>query len=383
MAATIRTVACVVGTRPEAVKLAPVIGRLRRCGPNLVCRVIATGQQRDLSKQALDDFGLAADRDLGLMKPGQGLAELTGRAVIALTDAIGEERPDLVLAVGDTTTVLATGLACYYNRVEFGHVEAGLRTGEPYRPFPEEKNREMAARLASLHFAPTPGARANLLREGIAPGAILVTGNTVIDALRMVLDRSPRMPIPPPGRRFVLVTAHRRENWGEPMRRIVAALADLLARHDDLGLVIPAHPNPEVRGPLAEGLADHERVRLLEPLPYPEFVAAMAASAAIVTDSGGVQEEGPALGKPVIVLRPETERPESVERGGSVLVGTDRAAIIGAVERALRGEIGPADGRSPYGDGRASERIARAVAERLGLDVADLGEAPPAWPPAD
>lgn len=374
------TVACVVGTRPEAVKLAPVIRRLRREEGQLACRVIGTGQHRDLLARALSDFGLEADRDLGLMRPGQSLADLTSGALSALARVFDEERPDLVLAVGDTTTVFASALACHYARIPFGHVEAGLRTGEPYRPFPEEKNRELTARLAAIHFAPTVQARANLLREGIADGAIHLTGNTVIDALRLVMEQSPRSVERPPGDRFILATAHRRENWGEPMHAIAGALRDLLDRHPTLGLLVPTHPNPAVREPLSLALSDHPRARLVEPLNYPEFVAAMAEASVIVTDSGGVQEEAPALGKPVIVLRPETERPEA----GAVLVGTDRRKIVEAVEEALgdRRATGTS-ATSPFGDGWAAERIARVVLRRVGLDPCSTSEQPPPWPPAD
>lgn len=376
-----RTVACVVGTRPEAVKMAPIVHRLRREGSGFACRVVGSGQHGSLLDRALADFGLVADRDLGLMRAGQGLAELTGRALTALAGCLAEEAPDLVLAVGDTTTVFAAALACHYRQVPFGHVEAGLRTGDRYRPFPEEKNRELTARLADLHFAPTEAARSALLREGIDPRSIHLTGNPVIDALRMTLERCPRPPIRPPGDRFVLVTAHRRENWGAPMREIAAALRELVDRDRGLGLVVPAHPNPEVRGPLAEALRDHDRVRLIDPVGYPEFVALMAAAAAILTDSGGVQEEGPALGKPVLVMRSETERPEA-EAAGSRLVGTDRGSIVAAVEACLRAGAAPRSA-SPFGDGHAAERIARAIAERFGMDPGGPGPPPPPWPPAD
>ena len=375
------TVACVLGTRPEVVKLAPVIARLRREGSGITCRILSTGQHRGLLDQALADFALVPDRDLGLMRPGEGLPEMSARALVAISAALAEDRPGLVLAVGDTTTVLATALACHYAQVPFGHVEAGLRTGEPYRPFPEEKNRELTARLAAVHFAPTPGARANLVREGIDPASIHVTGNTAIDALHMVLERSPALSIQPPGERFVLVTTHRRESWGEPMRDIAGALRDLVDRDEALGLVIPAHPNPEVRGPLAERLGGHPRVLLIEPLGYPEFVAAMAAAAVIVTDSGGVQEEGPALGKPVIVLRPETERPEALG-GMSRLVGTDRARIVAAVEACLRRPPPPAGPpkTTPFGDGRAAERIVWAISRRLNVAPGGMDREPIAWP---
>lgn len=377
------TVACVVGTRPEAVKMAPIVHRLRREGSGLACLVVGSGQHRGLLERALADFGLEADRDLGLMRPGQSLAEMTARALVALTDCLARERPDLVLAVGDTTTVFSAALACHYVKIPFGHVEAGLRTGDRYRPFPEEKNRELTSRLAEIHFAPTVAARASLLREGIDPGAVHLTGNTGIDALRMTLARGPRPPIDPPGERFVLVTAHRRENWGAPMQEVAAALRELIQRDAGLGLVIPAHPNPEVRRPLAEALGDHERVRLIDPVDYPGFVALMAASAVIVTDSGGVQEEGPALGKPVLVLRSETERAEAVACG-SRLVGTDRRAIVEGVEACLAAGA-PARPASPFGDGRAAERIARAIAERFGVGLGrdSASEPLPPWPPAD
>ena len=324
--------------------------------------MIGTGQHRGLLDRALADFGLAADRDLDLMRAGQGLAELTSRALAAISECLGEERPDFVLAVGDTTTVFASALACFYLGLRFGHVEAGLRTGDPLRPFPEEKNRELTARLAEVHFAPTPGARGNLVREGIDAESILVTGNTVIDALRMVLAQAPTLRDRPPGDRFLLATAHRRENWGAPMREIAGALRDLLDRDSGLGLLFPAHPNPEVRGPIAEALGDHPRARVVEPLGYPEFVAAMASASAIVTDSGGVQEEAPALGKPVIVLRPETERPEA----GGTLVGTDRAKIVAAVERALRTAPSEVPSSSPFGDGRAAEADRAGGGEAVG-----------------
>lgn len=379
-----RVVACVVGTRPEAVKLAPVIHLLRRAGDELSCRIIATGQHGTLLDRALLDFDLIADVNLDLMRTGQGLAELTSRALLALCECLERERPDLVLAVGDTTTVFATALACHYERIWFGHIEAGLRTGEPYRPFPEEKNREMTARLASIHFAPTQRARENLLREGILSESIHLSGNTVIDALQLMRARSPTLTFRPPGERFLLLTAHRRENWGRPMREIALAILEIIARYPDLGVVIPAHPNPKVREPFQELLGDQPRVRIIEPLGYPEFVAAMSAAAVIVTDSGGVQEEAPALGKPVVVLRPETERPEALCRR-SWLVGSDRDRIIAAVESCLSLDLvrGETLESSPFGDGHASERIVREIARRLEIDPNLHFAQPPLWPPAD
>ena len=365
-----RVVACVVGTRPEAIKMAAVVLRLRET-EGLRVRLISTGQHRELLDRALLDFGLTPDVDLGLMRPGQGLAEITARALVALDSAFAAERPDLVLAQGDTTTVLAAALASFYRRTPFGHVEAGLRSGRPDQPFPEEKNRVLAGHLADLHFAPTPRARLNLLREGVADASIHVTGNTGIDALRLALDRPPPPAIVPTAGRMILVTAHRRESFGAPLLEICSALHDLVARDPGLSVVFPVHPNPSVRGPVKAALGDVPRISLIEPQGYLEFVALMRASFLILTDSGGVQEEAPSLGKPVLVLRDETERPEAIEAGTARLVGPHRHAIVEAVET-LTGD--PERYRrvaavaNPYGDGHAAERIARIVRDRLDLD---------------
>ena len=367
-----RVVACVVGTRPEAVKMAPIVRALRRSS-GLAVRLVTTGQHRGLLDRALADFDLTADVDLDLMRPDQTLAETTGRALIALSDALGRMSPSLVLAQGDTTTVLAAALASYYLRVPFGHVEAGLRTGHPYRPFPEEKNRALATHLAELHFAPTARARDNLLREGVADGSIFVTGNTVIDALRLTASRPVEPSVRASTPRYLLVTAHRRESQGRPLEEICGALADLVSRHEDLSVVFPVHPNPRVRDVVEPSLGGLERVHLVEPQGYAEFVALMKRSYLILTDSGGVQEEAPALGKPVLVLRDETERPEAVAAGTVQLVGTGREAIRSAVEALLDS---PERYRrfatvvNPYGDGWAAERIGRVVLRRLGI-VAD------------
>lgn len=365
-----RKVVCVVGTRPEAVKMAPVILRLRREGSGLDVRVVATGQHRGLLDRALADFDLVADVDLDLMRPDQTLPDLTARALVGLSEVFGRERPDYVLAQGDTTTVFCAALASHYARVRFGHVEAGLRTGCA-TPFPEEKNRVLTAQLADLHFAPTEAARRNLLREGVADAAIRVTGNPVIDALR-IFERRPVSP--PIGRgigRFLLVTAHRRENLGAPLASIAKALADLVGKYEDLSVVWPIHPNPGVRAAVGETLSGLARVHLIEPVGYREFVALMGAAHLILTDSGGVQEEAPALGKPVLVLRTETERPEAVEAGMALLVGTDRARIVRAVEELWDSPSAYARiarAINPFGDGHAAGRIAEAVAERLGSD---------------
>lgn len=375
-------VECVIGTRPEAVKMAPLILRLKQPDVGVRVHVLSTGQHRGLLDQALHDFGIAADRDLGLMLPNQGLADLTARALSALAGHFALTRPDFVLAQGDTTTVLATALACYYEKIPFGHVEAGLRTGDPYQPFPEEKNRALADHLAALHFAPTPWARANLLREGIAEAGIHVTGNTVIDALWTVAKSDPPLPVQPATPRFLLVTAHRRESFGAPLARIVGALGDLLERYRELSLVFPVHPNPAVRSAVA-GLAGHPRIRMIEPVGYPAFVALMRASAAILTDSGGVQEEAPTFGKPVLVLRETTERPEGVDAGVVRLVGTDRRAIVEAAAGILEGRMSTPRAANPYGDGWASERIVRLLCDRFGIDPGPLPDGYSSdWPPA-
>jgi UDP-N-acetylglucosamine 2-epimerase (non-hydrolysing) len=366
-----RTVVCVVGTRPEVVKMAPVVRRLRAMEGAFRVRLLATGQHRELLDRALADFGLEADHDLALMKPGQTLPQLTALAIEGLSAAFAVERPDLVLAQGDTTSVFCAALAAFYQRIPFGHVEAGLRTGLAYAPFPEEKNRVLAGQLAELHFAPTEGARCNLLAEGIDAASIHVTGNTVIDALRMVLRQNTPLPLRPATERFVLVTAHRREHFGAPLEQICLALRDVVERHADLSLVFPVHPNPQVRGPVQRVLGDRARIHLIEPVSYPEFVALMNAACLVLTDSGGVQEEAPALGKPVVILREATERPETLETHAARLVGPRRAAIGAAVDELLEERAWhakPFRCRSPFGDGWASERIARALCARFGIE---------------
>jgi UDP-N-acetylglucosamine 2-epimerase (non-hydrolysing) len=366
-------VVCTIGTRPEAVKMAPVVRALRR-ETWADCRVLLTGQHRDLVGPVLDFFGVAADLDLGVMRPGQSLTGLTARLLGALSEALAREAPDLVLAQGDTTTVLASALASYYLKVPFGHVEAGLRTGRRYAPFPEEGNRLVAGQLAAVHFAPTATARANLLREGVDPATVHVTGNPVIDALLEAAGRD--VPLPAglgldPSARLVLVTAHRRDSFGAPLRRVCQAVAALLDRHDDVQVLWPVHPNPEVGPVVREALGGRPRARLCDPLGYGPFVAALARSYLVLTDSGGVQEEAPALGKPVLVLRPESERPEAVAAGVARLVGTDPAAILHEAGRLLTDPSSyraMARGASPYGDGRAAGRIAAAVALWLHVD---------------
>jgi UDP-N-acetylglucosamine 2-epimerase (non-hydrolysing) len=356
----VKTVLCVVGTRPEAVKMAPVILALRR-EPWARVRVLATAQHRHMLDQVLGLFEIAPDVDLDLMRPDQALADLTARMITALDASLGEESPDFVLAQGDTTTVLATGLACFYRRIPFGHVEAGLRTGDLANPFPEEMNRAVASRLARFHFAPTAAARANLLREGIPDAAIHVTGNTVIDALLQVAERN--VPIGPAldaTKRLILVTAHRRESFGPPLREAFGALRTLADRNPDVEVLYPVHLNPNVSGPAREILGGHPRIVLCDPLEYAPFVSAMKRCVLILTDSGGVQEEAPALGKPVLVLRDETERPEAVAEGVVKLVGTKAEKILAEAQRLLddpQAYAAMARGVSPYGDGHAADRI--------------------------
>jgi UDP-N-acetylglucosamine 2-epimerase (non-hydrolysing) len=361
--------------------MAPLILRLRAPGSGMAVQVLTTGQHRGLLDRALADFAIVPDLDLDLMRPDQGLVDLTTRALTGVSASLATLRPDLVLAQGDTTTVLATALACYYNRVEFGHVEAGLRTGRAYDPFPEEKNRVLASHLASIHFAPTPASRLNLLREGISGRMIHVTGNTGIDALAQVAARDIPLPVRPATDHFMVVTLHRRENFGAPLKRICVALSEVLARFPGLSLVAPLHPNPRVRAVLEAEFGGHERISLIDPLDYPSFVALMKASAAILTDSGGVQEEAPSLGKPVLVLRETTERPEALAAGMVERVGTRPQAIVAAVA-ALTESPRTTDlrawRRTPYGDGWASERITRIVSARFGIDP---GPPPPHFHP--
>jgi UDP-N-acetylglucosamine 2-epimerase (non-hydrolysing) len=363
------TILCTIGTRPEAIKMAPVI-KAFQTAPWARCRVLFTAQHRELVDQMLAFFEIQPDIDLDIMRPGQTLVELTSRLLIAVHDAIARERPDMVLAQGDTTTVLATALASFYHKVPFGHVEAGLRTGRLFAPFPEEANRVLSGHLSALHFAPTAGARENLLREGIADHRIAVTGNTVIDALLLAAGRDEPIGVElDTSRRLVLVTAHRRDSFGEPIRQICRAIARLHDRFPDIEVLWPVHPNPAVKSAVEEAMSGRPRVRLCEPLAYGPFVSALKRSTLILTDSGGVQEEAPAIGKPVLVLRDESERPEAIAAGVAKLVGHDADLIVSAASRLLvdqKAYRAMAKGASPYGDGNASERIVLAVGRLLG-----------------
>jgi UDP-N-acetylglucosamine 2-epimerase (non-hydrolysing) len=359
-----RTVACVFGTRPEVVKMAPVIAALGRSS-TLAPVLVNTGQHRELLAETMALFGLEPDVSLDLMQPGQRLASFFGRCVEALDSTLADLAPAAIAAQGDTSTVFAAALVAFYQDLPFFHVEAGLRTSDFRNPFPEEMNREIAARFAALHFAPTAMARGNLLREGVPTADVEVTGNTVIDALLMVRDRRIPHGIPyPPGKRLIVVTSHRRESFGAPMRGMLRALRTIAERHRDVEIVYPAHPNPEVRRAIAHVIGDDTTVRIVEPIGYGPFVTLMNEAFLILTDSGGIQEEAPALGKPVLVLRDETERPEAIEAGVARLVGTDEARIVAEADRLLDDPAWYAQmarGASPYGDGRAGGRIVQAI----------------------
>ena len=360
-------IAVVIGTRPEAIKLAPVILAARARSAHFELRVIRTGQHRELVDSAMEEFGLHADVDLDLMAPNQSLAHVMSASVSGLSELFAADKPDWVLVQGDTTTTFAGALAAFYNRVRVGHVEAGLRTGNRYLPFPEEANRSLTARLADLHFAPTEQARRNLLAEGLPPQSILLTGNTVIDILLHTLARNPLATERNHGAGasgYILVTAHRRENQGPALDRICDALLTLLDRHTETSLWLPMHPSPNVRSAVIARLGQHPRVRLTEPLGYVDFVTALDGARLVLTDSGGVQEECAALGKPVLVLRHDTERQEAVDAGVAVLVGTDPERIVEVASRLLLdAESWRAMGRpsTAFGDGSASTRILDAL----------------------
>jgi UDP-N-acetylglucosamine 2-epimerase (non-hydrolysing) len=359
------------GTRPEVIKLAPVIERLDQ-DDRLEVTTVTTAQHREMLEQMLDAFAIVADVDLALMRPGQRLGALTARAVAALEGVILERRPDALLVQGDTTTALSGALAAFYAQVPVGHVEAGLRTGDRYRPFPEETNRRLLSSLASWHFCPTSGSAANLRREGIPSSDIEVTGNTVVDALHMVVrrlsDGSAEAAVPPKrARRRVLVTLHRRETQGEPQRRLCRVLAGLASRAD-MEIVFPVHLSPAVRHNVEAELQGHPNVHLLEPVGYVDFVELMRTSDLVVTDSGGVQEEAPSLDVPVLVLRDATDRPEAVDAGSAVLAGTDPRRVLFHINRMLDDRVAQAraaDAPNPYGDGHAAERIVARLALEL------------------
>lgn len=355
-----KSVLCVIGTRPEAIKMAPVILALKEA-PWAKVRVLATAQHRQMLDQVNEFFGIKPDIDLNIMRPNQALTTLTSRLLLELDSVLQAEKPDVVLVQGDTTTVMAVSLACFYQRIPVGHVEAGLRTWDMQNPFPEEANRVIAGKLARWHFAPTESSKQNLLREGVAEADIFVTGNTVIDALLIAANKDLALPVPvDSGKRLILVTSHRRENFGEPFRNICRALRTLAERNPAAQFLYPVHPNPNIKDVAHEFLDGLPNFVLCEPLDYAPFVAAMKRAYMILTDSGGVQEEAPALGKPVLVLRSETERPEAIEHGVVKLVGTDFDAIVREAQLLLDDVSvyqSMARGVSPYGDGKSADRI--------------------------
>lgn len=363
-----KKILCVVGTRPEAIKMAPVILALKKQSWAQV-RVLATAQHRQMLDQVLNFFDICPDIDLDIMRPNQALGTLTARLLLELDQVLLTERPDVALAQGDTTTVMAMALACFYHRIPFGHVEAGLRTGDMQNPFPEEANRVIAGRLARWHFAPTESSRRNLLREGMNDAHIFVTGNTVIDALLMTASKELEIGIALDAtKRLVLVTSHRRENFGEPFRHICQALGTLAERNPNIQILYPVHPNPNVKEVAHEMLREYSNIILCEPLDYAPFVAAMKKAYLIISDSGGVQEEAPALAKPVLVLRDETERPEAIEKGVVKLVGSAYDRIVKEAQRLLDDASAyraMARGVSPYGDGKGAERIVTILREHF------------------
>ena len=365
-------VAVALGTRPEAVKLAPVVHELRDRGDLFRLTVISTAQHRQMLDQVLALFAIEPDLDLAVMRPDQGLAGLTSRALLGMEQALAEVRPDVLVVQGDTTTVFAASLAAFYARVPVAHVEAGLRSRDLANPYPEEANRRLAGVLSSLHFAPTKGARDNLLAEGVDPARTAVTGNTVVDALRL-LDASGRaadasLPFDETllsGRTPILVTTHRRESFGREMENVFLALRDIATARPDTLIVYPVHLNPNVHGPAHAILGDVPGVVLCDPLDYGAFVRLMRQSRLILTDSGGVQEEAPTFGRPVLVLRSVTERPEASRQGLALLVGTDRARIVRETLRLLDDEaayLAMSTAGNPYGDGLAARRIATGLA---------------------
>lgn len=377
-----KKVLVVFGTRPEIIKMFPVIEALK-CS-EFTCQVLTTAQHREMTDMFMQTFGIVPDIDLNLMQDRQTLPELTARIMQSISPILSAHRPDLVLVQGDTTTVMVTALAAAYQQIPVGHVEAGLRTDHLFNPFPEEINRRLCAQLTRLHFAPTQTAEQALLQENIPPDWIYRTGNTVIDAILRMHARYPNYNYPAQlgleldtGQRLILVTAHRRENWGEPMARICRALLELCSRYPELRMVFPVHRNPMVRQTVFPLLERHPQIYLLEPLDYLPLMDLMRRSTLVLTDSGGIQEEAPSLGKPVLVMRETTERPEGVAMGTVRLVGTQTERIVAETVRLLEDPAAyqqMSRAINPYGDGRAAERIVQALRHYWGL-----GERPAAF----
>lgn len=359
----------VFGTRPEAIKMAPVVLELQKHADRIQTIVAVTAQHRQMLDQVLDLFQITPDYDLDIMSQGQTLYDITTKSLMGLKDVLAKEKPDLVLVHGDTTTTFAGALASYYQQVPVGHVEAGLRTGDIYSPFPEEMNRKLTGAIAAIHFAPTATAKANLLKENVNPSHIYVTGNTVIDALMMTVAGDydfgdDLKDVDFHNHRVTLLTTHRRENLGEPMRHIYKALRRIIEEIPDTEIVFPVHRNPLVRKVVEEELAGVDRIHLIDPMEYEPFANLMSLSSLVLTDSGGIQEEAPSLGKPVLVLRNTTERPEAVEAGTVRLIGTDKDVVYAETKRLLTDQAAydaMSNAVNPYGDGKASQRIVQAI----------------------
>lgn len=373
----------VFGTRPEAIKMAPVVLELQKHPDTIIPVVAVTAQHRDMLDQVLNLFKIKPDYDLDIMAAEQTLFDITSRSMLGLDKVLQKEKPDIVLVHGDTTTTFAGALAAYYHQISVGHVEAGLRTHNKYSPFPEEMNRKLTGSIADLHFAPTDTSKVNLLEESVNEEGIFVTGNTVIDALHktvsddFVFDSELLQNIDYGGKRVILVTTHRRENLGEPMRQVYKALRKLVDEFADVEVVFPVHKNPKVREVVSQELGGLDKVHLIDPLDYEPFANLMHRSHLILTDSGGVQEEAPALGKPVLVLRDTTERPEAVAAGTVKLIGTDKDVVYNEAKLLLTDEAEykkMAEASNPYGDGKASARIIQAILYHYGIADHKLDE---------
>jgi UDP-N-acetylglucosamine 2-epimerase (non-hydrolysing) len=371
----VHTIMPIFGTRPEAIKMAPIVRALME-SELFECVVTVTGQHREMLDQVNELFGITPDHDLNILQPGQSLTDIMTRTMSGLDTLFSSGRPDAVIVQGDTTTSTAGAIAAFYHGIPVVHVEAGLRSGNLLSPFPEEANRKITSQIASLHLAPTTTSRANLLAEGVAAADIVVTGNSVIDALLTTVDK--QVPFSDPalealaasGRRILLVTTHRRENQGDAMRGVGRALARIADAEPELTIVLPAHKNPVVREAVLPALSGKPNVLVTEPLAYGEFTRMLSLAHVVLTDSGGVQEEAPSLGKPVLVMRDNTERPEAVEAGTVALIGTDEERIVAEVSRLLHDTShfeAMANAVNPYGDGLAAERTIAAIAELLGV----------------
>lgn len=366
----------VIGTRPEAIKMAPVVCELLRRPARFDVQVCLTAQHRELLDQVIETFSLPVTFDLDLMKPNQSIFDVTSTVLLGMQSVLEQAKPDAILVHGDTTTSFAAALAAYYTKTAVGHVEAGLRTYDKFRPFPEEMNRRLGDALSDYHYAPTPLARENLLREHIPPDHIVVTGNTVIDALLEVASRpysfaEPLLREVGTQRRLILVTAHRRESFGEPFQEMCLAMRDIARKNPDVEILYPVHPNPNVRRVTSEILEGEDRIYLIEPLSYVPFVHLLKKSFLVLTDSGGIQEEAPSLGKPVLVMREVTERPEAIAAGTAKLVGNRYEGIFKSVQQLLddpQAYAAMANAVNPYGDGLAARRIADHL-EKIGENM--------------